>query len=290
MESCVSTDAELRWSIVSSKGEPLSTTLPKVVTSFEQFLKVDIYTGDSDPVYWGLYRARSVWGDDWVTRFCVGMLTYYHMGTAVRAANLDGEEFWNFLFETFKHAPRASERRHFRGAAGLNALRSMEQFSPNPNMFFKRFGRTYAEVKATCENHLPQFGPYFQLKICDYMDRVLDMPITDYFGLGRNLPAAPRRAIKLMFPALQEYVAFEMLCESVEELGLKAPPTFDRPVGPAEVETSLCGWKTTKLNGNWFGADIQDKREALRGYGDKADALITMMPEVPPRDLFICRL
>ena len=290
MDTSEVTGSTCTWLIVSAKGEQLSITLPKVVRTFEEFIKVDIYTGDSDPVYFAVARAAKHFGHEWATRFCVAMLTYYHTGTAVKAANYTGQQFWDYLREVYPTAPRASERRHFRGPAGQWAINSMAVFSPNPDKFFEQFKPTYAAIKNTCAAQLEQFGPYFVLKICDYMDRCLSMPISSYVGLATNLPSEPLKALKLMYPNNSVTGAFERLVERVQATGLMAAPWFDRLAGPAEVETSLCGWKTTKYKGNWFGADIEDKRQAFKGCGKEGDLMASWMPEVPPRNMFRCEL
>jgi len=255
-------------------------------------MRVDIYTGDSDPVYWAVARAKQKpsHGYPWATRFCVAMLAYYHTGTAAVAADYEGEEFWKHLHEIYPVAPRGSERRHFRGEAGLKSLRSMQKFVHTPEDFFSVFGKDYAAVSRQCQKYLSGFGPYFQLKVCDYMDRCLGLKIESYDGLEKNLPTEPARAVELMIPTAPIPYAFKRLCDEMASKGILAAPMFDRLVGPAEVETSLCGWKTTKYKGNWFGADILDKREALRGYGDKAEALIDMMPPPVPKGTFTCVL
>lgn len=258
--------------------------------TFEDFIKVDIYTGDSDPVYFAIHRAYRELDPNWARRFCVAMLTYYHTGTAAEAANYEGNDFWDYLESVYDSAPRASERRHFRGDAGKAGLLSMRLFSPIPDQFFLQFGSNYKDIKDLCAAKLSQFGPYFVLKIADYMDRCLEMPIHSYDGLASNLPSEPLKCIKLLYPERRVDYAFNHLCGRVAQTGLLAGPSFDRPAGPAEVETSLCGWKTTKYKGNWFGADIDDKRKSLIGFGPNADLMRSWMPEVPPRNLFVCEL
>jgi hypothetical protein len=284
MDLSQSTDSELSWSIMSTTGVPQSITLPKVVRTFEDFIKVDIYTGDSDPVYWAIARAREGYGLGWATRFSVAMLAYYHTGVACKAADYEGKEFWDHLQDIYPTSARGSERRHFRGDGGAKTLSSMMAWSHDPDRWFNNFPLTYAGVRKCCENNLYAFGPYFQLKVCDYMDRCLGLKILSYDGLARNLPTEPGRAMALLGGS------FNDLCRRVNELGLKAAPDFERPVGPAEVETSLCGWKTTKYKGNWFGADILDKREALKGYGVKGAQMAEWMPALVPKGTFRCEL
>lgn len=256
----------LSWSITSSTGEQLSTTLPKVARTFEDFAKCDVYTGDIDPTYWAMNRAAREYGTGWATRFCVGMLTYYHMGTAAEAAEYEGKAFWEQLQRVFPTAPRASERRHFRAAAGWEALLAMEKLSPDPVNFFQAFPQTYRGVVSVCSNRLPQFGPYFQLKICDYMDRCLGIPIRDMFGLERNLPSFPAKAVELLQSGMTIPAGFMKAVERVRALNLKAPPSFDRDIGPAEVETILCDWKRAKTGSSWLGADVLDKYEAMGNH------------------------
>lgn len=246
-------------------------------------MRVDIFTGDSDPVYWAVAAAYRNISPEWATRFSVAMLAYYHMGTALQAAELEGDAFWSFLSNIYPTAPRGSERRHFRGEAGIRGLRSMREWSNDPDYFFKRFvTNSYAQVRHVCESELSGFGPYFQLKICDYMDRCLQIPIINYRGLGQNLPTEPAKAL-----ALIGLGTWDNLCEQVQGWKIPAAPDFMRYAGPAEVETSLCGWKTTKFKGNWFGADIADKREAL-GSGIRADQMRSWMPPLVKRGTFTC--
>jgi hypothetical protein len=264
-----------------------------VITNFEEFAKVDVYTGDIDPTYWAIHRARSVFGHGWATRFAVAMLCYYHTGTAAQAADYEGDDFWSFINDQYKTAPRAAERRHWRGQQGINSLNSMYQFSPNPDEFFQKIADKsegyYWGVKKVCENHLKGFGAYFVLKICDYMDRCLDLPINQkYAGLDVNLPTLPAQAASLLCPGEPIPRAFLIACARVQELGLLAPPLFDRPVGPAEVETILCDWKRAKYGNHVVGDDVADKRESLVGYGPHAERMIELFPPAFPLNTFRC--
>lgn len=258
------------------------TTLPRTIRTFEEFALCDVFVGDIDPTYWVMNRALHAKGRPWTTRFCVGMLAFYHMGTAEAAAGHEGQDFWEYLKEVFPTTPRASERRHFRGQKGLDALVAMEHFSPVPENFFEPFPPTYQGVKSVCGNKLQQFGPYFQLKVCDYMDRCLDIPIRSFAGLERNLPSFPLKAACMLTPGVPDYQAFNIAVQRVGQLQLLAPPKFDRPIGPAEVETILCDWKRAKTGSSWMGADIHDKYHALR----KGSELQGWLPQLIKSDTF----
>jgi hypothetical protein len=269
MENSENSVSEYSWLTVSSKDEPQLTTLPRVIRTFEEFAKVDVYTGNIDPTYWVLNRAKYKKGHGYAARLCVAMLAYYDMGTAEILAKTAGSEFWDYMFSIYNTAKRATERRHFRGIAGTQALTSMRNFSPVPENFFEQFPPTYSGVKKMCEDKLVGFGPYFQLKICDYMDRCLDIKIQSYAGLGRNLPGFPLKAAHILTPsATTDFDAFQAAVDRVTQLNLLAPPKFDRPMGPAEVETLLCDWKRAKSGSSWMGKDNADKFHELTKGGE----------------------
>lgn len=287
MNSSESMVSELEWSTVSVTGVPQSMTLPKVVRTFEDYAKVDYAIGDNDPVYWAVCRARSEFGHGWATRFCVGMLTYYHMGTAARAADEEGIHFWQYLLDVYHNAPRASMRRHFRGAAGIDALHSMRRTAQNPDRFFDDIPRTFMGTRKYCNENLVQFGEVFQLKIVDYMDRCLGLPFTDMTGLGKYLPKQPSNAVKVLYPELGVEEGFRKACFRIYELHMLAPPLYDRPIGPAEVETALCDWKTAKFGGNWLGSDLIQKRADLKRINSpKAVQMADWLPPVVKEGTF----
>jgi len=279
-------DLPLQWSITSATGEQLLTTLPKVVRTFEDYAKVDFALGDNDPVYFAVVNAANNWGINWATKFCVGMLTYYHMGTAVKAADLDGEEFWKYLRYFYSSAPRGAARRHFRGPAGLMSLTKMEAFSPNPVDFFTKFPQTYLGIKSVCVNQLWGFGPYFYLKIADYMDRCLDLKIHSYEGLESNLSKVPAQAAHVLYPDVSVAQGFRLAVARLQKLELMAPPHYDRLIGPAEVETILCDWLHAKNGTNWLGADLIVKRKALIGYGPKSQRMSEWLPKQVAQNQF----
>ena len=283
-------DSELSWSMISATGELQLTSLPKVVRTFEDYAKVDFALGDNDPVYFAVVNAANNWGVNWATKFCVGMLTYYHMGTAVKAADLDGEEFWKYLRHVYPDAPRGAARRHFRGVAGLESLKRMEKLSPNPVDFFTKFPQTYLGIKSVCVNQLWGFGPYFFLKIADYMDRCLDLKIHSYDGLENNLSKVPAQATQVLYPDFRVPQAFQASVTRLQKLELMAPPHYDRLIGPAEVETILCDWLHAKNGTNWLGADLIVKRQALAGYGPKSQRMAEWLPPRVARDRFILEL
>jgi len=264
--------------------------LSRYVRTFEDYARVDFAIGDNDPVYFAVARARKEWGYDWAARFCVGMLAYYDMGVAARAADIEGSAFWGHLKHIYPTASRGNMRRHFRGNGGVLTLQSMIDFSPRPEDFFKRLPSVYTDLIKLANRDLYGFGNMFVLKIADYMDRCLGHTVVGMHHLHKFLPTQPAKAVKLLYPTDTVDYGFKALCFRINQLGLLAPPYYDRPVGPAEVETALCDWKTAKYGTNWLGSDIIAKRYTLKGYGDKAAAMSEWLPPNVPQDLFILEL
>jgi len=263
--------------------------LPAVVRTFEQYAMVDFAIGDNDPVYFAVVEANDLWGTPWASRFCVAMMTYYHMGTAVTAADQEGKHFWDYLKSRFNEAPRGAARRHFRGNNGLAGLASMEKYAAVPEIFFDKMPSSFLGIKDQCGKHLYGFGPYFWLKIADYMDRCLGFSI-DYTGLDKHLSTEPARAAAQLHPDMPIPMAFNAACNRIYRQNLLAPPTYNRLVGPAEVETALCDWSHAKKGTNWLGADLIVKRDALKGYGGKAAMMSDWLPTLVPRERFMLSL
>lgn len=272
---------------MSSQGTTLSTSLPRVVRSFEDYAKVDFAIGDNDPVYFAIEASKRQFGFEWSTRFCVAMLAYYDMGVAVKAADYEGRDFWLHMEGIYPTAPRGNMRRHFRGDNGKNALRSMIASSLEPEEFFRQIPTDYSEVSRYCKGTLNGFGPMFALKIADYMDRCLDTPIRGMGCLRYVLPTNPKKAVEYLIPGMPVPDAFHLICKRVEALNLLAPPMYDRPVGPAEIETALCDWYGAKVKkNNWLGMDTIDKGEQLKGLGEKAEWMASHLPKAVKKSDF----
>ena len=78
---------------------------------------------EADPGYYVVnYLREAGYNADQLKRFAVAWCAFYNLGIAARASELKGPKFYELLVSLYPTAKRASERRHFRGAAGLKAL------------------------------------------------------------------------------------------------------------------------------------------------------------------------
>lgn len=251
-------------------------SLHRTPVDIYQFGAIDIHTGDIDPVYFMLnqfYHEDELKAKRWALAF----LCFYHTGTAAKAAEFRGKEFYAYIREVYPTAPRAAERRHWRGAQGLRSLDSIEAFAPSPEDFWSRLGecKSYGDVRRICESgQLVGFGSYFVLKIVDFLDRCFCTPIS-YEGLEKNLPSLPAEALKLHGGSLHS------LRDEFQKRQLFAPPLYDRLIGLGEVETILCDWKRAKYGRHQIGDDIMEKRRDFEG-----SYLKDYLPGEIPLDLF----
>lgn len=201
---------------------------------------------DADPGYMMLARADIP--EEQKIRFLVAWVTYYNPGIAA-CASIAGssKRFWEYLFLQYPTAKRASERRHFRGAAGRLALTNWRVQFPNPEeMVAYLFSDTYFQVRGKAK-HVPQIGAYFVWKFADIQERVFRIPC-DFTGAESYSPKVPQIGawmIKSEEKFWQEgclTVApiYKMIYDHLNKRQMRSPPWYDRPMNMQEAETVCC--------------------------------------------------
>lgn len=214
---------------------------------------------DADPMYYALARADLDTGTK--MRVFVGWCTYYHPGIAAAAAKYQGEQFWRFLASQYDTAPRASERRHFRGAAGRRALQEWcAMYRAPERMVDENFGASYFTVRQNLQK-VRLFGDYFYWKFADVQERVFGIPC-DFTGAAEHSPKVPQNGARQYIApqlyakpedVLMERIYADMLAALPRPLRL-APPRYDRPLNMQEAETIACVYHQYKGGGYTYGA------------------------------------
>ncbi len=241
---------------------------------WQEFARLSIQTLDLDPVYVSL--SRSGWDEATLMRWCVAFCTFYHMGTASQVCHLQGDPFWLELWARYDTAPRAAERRHFRGEAGRKAITMWRNTYETPeNMAIACMRPSFKEVY---NSGVPQMGLYFSWKWSDFREAVFGYDM-DWTGAEKNLVALPQQGLTHLFPDEKPSESIWKVVEAIAHLD--APPRFERKCGLAESETVSCMVKGYYLNKTPIGHDIYDKRLALTGFGERADHLLSVMPPEP---------
>jgi len=237
-----------------------------------------IVTGDLDPVYIAIANARLP--DPQLCRLLMAYWCYYSLGASAWLSEHEGADYWRWMrtaavnqeplpFGTNRW-PRAAERRHFRGQKCVNAIDWLSAQSAEITVH-NLAGLDTAENIMQSVKTWPMFGPWISFKIVDMIERVYGAPI----DIPASIPLMydePRAALDLL-----PEDAYERLLKHFS--GLRAPPAYDRPCGPSEVETILCKFKSF-LGGHYAaGKDIREVRHGLIGWGKTADRLLAAMPK-----------
>lgn len=236
------------------------------IKTWQDFALHLIWSKEIDPSYNMLVGLRKEKGDDWVKRFCVAYLLFYHTGVAAAAAECEGEDFWIHLSGAYGRSnTRGSERRHFRGSKGRDALNWMiETWAERPEEMFDypRDAASYEEFFRKIAGKVPQFGQYFIWKWHDFTYCV--------FGDNRYvndatlfLPDVPVSALKAFWPTRN----WRESLYAIEQVIMGEPDPFlgVRPCGICEAETIACSLKSYVLKhpSVWIGFDIREKHAQL---------------------------
>jgi hypothetical protein len=240
-----------------------------------------IETGDLDPVYIALVNARL--DRDQLAKVLIAYFCFYHLGVAAWLS--EQEPFWRAATEAAENLsvsplggrwPRGSERRHFRGAKCVAAVRTLSARSPRALIDGLAERKTLSAV-VDAVTRWPQFGPWIAFKIADVLERVVGAEIAfpnDTCLMYREPAAA------LTMLSQQEGTTAQSIYGDLREYFSErlAPPLHDRPCNGQEVETVLCKWKSSTAGHYWVGHDILEVRRALKGWGETAERLIAHMP------------
>ena len=174
---------------------------PEQLDHWTVFTKRIFTEWDADPGYYaiqhsGLPREQQM-------RLAIAWCAYYNLGIAARASELKGAKFWAYLLAWYPTAKRATERRHFRGAAGLKALDNWTKTWPKPESMstFMCNGKypnesTYFSVRKRGQM-VPQYGDYFYWKWCD-LHEVLGFGPVDMRGSEKYSPKVPQQGAHLI--------------------------------------------------------------------------------------------
>ncbi len=172
--------------------KPMDATTPWQTFAYKLFK-----TEDADPGYIAI--ARSGLPEDQIKRLIVAWLTFYDLGFAAWVSEFKGRSFWEVLFNAYPTAKRNSERRHFRGAAGLSALAHWQTNFREPEMMMDRLLKcdpNYMSIRKSMRP-IPQMGDYFIWKLCDLYDVLTKKDVT-VVGQEHHAPKVPQEGAQLI--------------------------------------------------------------------------------------------
>ena len=237
---------------------------------------------EADPGYMLLARADIPHSQK--LRYVLAWCTFYNPGLAAKASDYQGARFYEYLRSVYPTAKRASERRHFRGVAGLKALAQWQDLYPKPEAMVEAcFGKTYLEVRKNM-NHMAQMGDYFYWKLADIQDTVFGQPV-DFTGCERYMPKVPQQGAELIHDL--EWFAKDdrdpaWLTDTMDAVTgfikyKKYPIKGDRRLALQEAETVCCVFKQHVAGDYRFGyrsAKAWGRLMAMKNETETAGKLI----------------
>ncbi len=205
--------------------------------SWQKFTRTMYANWDADPGYYALQHTTMTNAQRY--RAAVAWCTYYNLGIAADASEYQGKRFWEYLKGIYPTAKRATERRHFRGAAGMTALEQWSDRYRHPEQMVEDIcagSRTYFDVRAKCRP-IAQFGDYFYWKWCD-LHEVLGFGRVNMVGSEKHSPKLPQQGAMLIYEMAKD-AGMEWACDlSTEDLQWRSI----EPVVVAEVYSMIAAY------------------------------------------------
>lgn len=220
-------------------------------TEWRSFAKCLFKLEDADPGYVLLKRAKL--GYDQKLRYVLAWCTFYNVGIAAQASEYRGAAFYDYLTSVYPTAKRASERRHFRGQAGLTALHQWRTGWPQPEGLIERcYAPTYLGVRANMKD-IAQMGDYFYWKLADIWDTVFDRPV-DFTGCEKYMPKVPKQGAEIISELESTCHALEVTMSTITDHVKRIPYTVKpRKLALQEAETVCCVFKQHVVGDYMYG-------------------------------------
>lgn len=218
---------------------------------------------DADPGYMLLRRAELPLAQK--LRYVLAWCTFYNPGLAARASDFQGAKFYEFLRYVYPHAKRASERRHFRGQAGLKALAQWQSLYPKPEAMIEAcFASSYLQVRKNM-SHMAQMGDYFYWKLADIQDTVMGEPV-DFAGCEKYMPKVPKQGADMIGDMENTFELEAIMAIVTKHIEKMAYPVKEgRTLALQEAETVCCVFKQHVVGDYKFGFRSAKAYKRLKG-------------------------
>lgn len=250
---------------------------PQDPDSWQDFSKFLFSFGEADPGYYvvrGLIDAGVPM--DQIERFVIGWTTFYNLGIAAKVSELKGAKFYAYLNDIYPTAKRASERRHFRGAAGLGALAQWQRQWPNPedladHMLKPNGTLDDVRIAATTVSHM---GPYMTWKYGDLTEIVTGEPL-QFRGFEKLSPKVPTEGAALIADEAGVPVDTARIYRSIAKYmnthGVRSFATPWRDMDVQDGETVCCVYKQYRSGSYWPGVRTAKALARLIADGEGCD-------------------
>lgn len=221
---------------------------PTNPATWQQFGEMLFRTLDSDPGYIVLnYLREAGYPESQLKRFAVAWCSYYNLGIAADASEKKGAKFYEYLTSIYETAKRATERRHFRGKAGMSALLQWQGMFPQPeDMANHLIHDDLAKVRKAAGD-VAQLGTYFVWKWGD-LSEVLRQATCTFDGYEKWSPKLPFEGALLIAeeagkPDLGVARVYRAIAKTMNGAGVTSPYAPWRDFGVQDSETVCCVYK-----------------------------------------------
>lgn len=240
----------------------MKKTPPRNPADWQDFGQFLFNCREADPGYYVLHYLREAgYKQTQLYRFAVAWCAFYNLGIAAWASEVTGEKFYNRLRSVYPTAKRASERRHFRGAAGLAALAAWQANWPDPvdlalHILYQPGtpgdSLDLGGIRKQCES-VPQMGDYFKWKWGDLGEVLAQLPV-NFRGYENKSPKVPQEGAKLIateagkadWDTERVYLA---IVKQMRKLGVKSFYAPWRDFDVQDAETICCVYKQYRSGG-----------------------------------------
>jgi hypothetical protein len=235
-----------------------------ITDKYKQFARDLVITQELDPMYDFMHASRIANHDEWADKYALYLFMFYDARAAVEAA--DAKSFWAYTATHYEAAKRGTERRHFRGKKGWDAIERLSNMGEPTDVWRAMYRDNYADLYYNIEANFEgcQIGEYFRWKAMDIFDRTMGLPVKLSMPVATTLlPESPRKCAKSVYP---NYALKDVLADIVSWIDdLIAPGAPTRNCGIPEAETIMCAIRGLEKGTYKFGEDIDLRHEQMKG-------------------------
>ena len=249
---------------------------------------------EADPGYYILdYLRQDGVEPDQLKRFVVAWTAFYNLGIAAKASEYRGKQFYDYLHKVYPTAKRASERRHFRGQAGLNALAQWQRAWPKPEHLADYvMHRDMGKIRDRC-SEVMLYGDYFKWKWGDLTEVLLQKSVM-FQGWEHVSPKVPQQGAALIAkeagkPGMTTAEVYRGIAKQMVKAGVRSPYAPWREFNVQDAETICCVYKQYRSGGYFPGLRTAKAAVRLATDGEECEtarrALKLLLKNQPVKQL-----
>lgn len=232
----------------------MKKTPPKAPINWIKFGQFLFTCREADPGYYVInYLREAGIPEAQLQRFAVAWCAFYNLGIAAQASERRGAAFYDLLVGLYPTAKRASERRHFRGEAGLKALEQWRTRWPKPEgLALHIMAADMGAIRTGCDD-VAQMGDYFKWKWGDLTEVLTQRPV-NFRGYENKSPKVPQQGAALIAAEAgkEEWdteKVYLSITQKMRQLDVQSPYADWRDFDVQDAETICCVYKQYRTGG-----------------------------------------